>query len=210
MPTRSQMAFMVACAASMSALAQNQTSKYRFYSSAYSLVPGQSASVRIEVDMNPDIGTLTPGGTILGLASGAFNLVATGMGSGTWSNLVLDAPYNGPGGSSGTAAGANVNGVSWATAPLLSPPHPSPVNGDIVWTATFTAGMTAGPVSFTILPSSGVKVWVLPSPLAPPAEASFQAAFGDPPVINVLPAPGSGAVVLMGALFAGRRRRAAS
>lgn len=202
MPTRLLSAVLLVAAAQATA---QTSSTYRFHASPAVLAPGQTALITIRVDMDPDIGASVSSGTVLGLSSGAFSLTAMGAASGTWSNLACDAPYNGTGSNAGTAAGSNVTNIVWRTETLLMPLHPSPFNPDLVWTGSFTAGATPGPVSFTIIPLLPTKVWTA-GPLAP-VEFDFSAGFNDPQVLTILPAPGPLAALGLGVLLAARRRR---
>lgn len=168
--------------------------------SVIGLNPGQTIAVFVNVSINPGIGATigAPPGSVLGLSDGGFNLSVAGTGS--FSNLALDPPYNFPLGTSvGTPSGPNVNGVLWGVGFLLSPVHPSPNNPDTVWSGTYTAGASNSTLSFSNITPTGVFYG------GPIPSVALYNSIGT--IGLVAPAPTAAALLAFAGLAAARRRR---
>jgi hypothetical protein len=179
-----------------------QSPSFQYYIQApASLNPGQTATITVLCGFSPGVGQPVTGGTVLGLASGAFSVLGS---SGGWSANQLIAPYNFlPPASAGIISGSNVNFILWGNG--FGPPlgTVSTVNPTPIWQATFTMGLSAAAITVNRLSAHGI--WCMPTGGTIAFELSSTAVQGAQ--IVILPAPSSFALLAAAGLIASRRRR---
>lgn len=205
-------------AASGAASAQ-ETAQFMVQVSQATLAPGESAEVRVLVKYAPGVGGLVYWGwqfpqlgRVVGFSLAAFDLNASravGV-SGGWSNLAV-APGFHPASSAGTIAGNNVIGAEIGTGfgpPLVTVPTTNPT---LLWTGTWTAsaGSEVGAVSLStaVLNFGNVQIWLHGGAIGTYAVEDAWPCTNGQAVINVVPAPSTGAALCLGILMAPRRRR---
>jgi hypothetical protein len=186
-------------------------------SNTVSVAPGAAVNVAVWAVGMPAVGTsmpwTTPPGTgqagqYAGFLSALFNVSGD---SGSWSNNTIAPPFVGPPfGNPGVIAGSNVNGIN--TGVGFNPP----VTGSefMLWSGTLTVGSSTVNLAATLQPTSsppqtGFEVAlnnIIPG--APTLIVSHFIQTGNATGTINVPAPASLALLGLGGLVAGRRRRA--
>lgn len=185
--------------------------------------PGEGVRINVRATVNPGIGASTtytppppPGtGTIAGLGSVFFDLIGTALNGGTWNNISrpgwsLGGPGTGQANGDLTAAQAGQFVLPGSTANSTNPVAS-------IWRGTWNpsdystrnasiaiqAALAAGTSHSSILVQYGVD-----GNGDPQYVAKFIAgAFGNTGTIMIQPAPSSLALLGLGGMVAGRRRR---
>ena len=188
--------------------------------------PGEGARIAVAVNITPAIGTTStytppppPGtGTIAGLGSIFFDLVGTNLNGGTWSNINRNPGFNWGLGDPGTGQ-ANGDLLNAQAGQFVTPGSTANSSNTIanIWRATWNPSnynaRTASVLSRGALAASGNHSSILIQyGLDPQQNPQYvgkfvNGTFGGSGNIPVAPAPSSLALLGLGAMVAGRRRR---
>jgi hypothetical protein len=181
------------------AAASAQTVSIDFEIADPSLLPGESTSVRLIAAFD------TFDYAVAGIMTDLLAAAPVDI-SGSWSDLALVAPMNGPGTTAGGRHGSGVSGI--IAGQLNFPPamiYGEPQNPIAFWSATFTAPTDPG--WYTVdLTTRTSRFDVYPERASARSESRLGVLVEGAGVIVVVPAPASGCVLAIG-LAATRRRR---
>ena len=159
------------------------------------LLPGESTTVRLSAAFDPDD---------YAMAGLATDVVATG---GSWSDLMLVSPMDGPGTSPGAASGTRVDGILAGQLhfPVGAGIFADDSNPIAFWQATYTVDLATDPTIVDIRTETmrfDVYIWRDSSR----SESRLGELVEGSGTITVIPAPASVAVLALRAACLRRRR----
>ncbi|MEQ8316645.1 MAG: hypothetical protein RIE77_12295 [Phycisphaerales bacterium] len=187
----------VLATAAASAQAALEPSGLRILVDDETLLPGESTTIRLEAffDSAQDycIGGI---GTWLDSSTGAAGL----------SDLRLIGPLLGPGATAGSPGEHGVRGIQAGQINALGDIYGDPSNPIAFWEATYTAPVDVAAPFDVMLETRTSLFYVYPYRYSAGTESRLDGFVDGTATIRVIPAP-AGATLLVGVVFASRRRR---